>query len=414
MMNWEFSHRWTQIFTDKNINTQTKMKNKITVIHHSADFDGLFCREIAKKFLGTEGVEYIGWDFADPPLAIPSEGTIYIMDLPVDRVFGINLNLGVPHELQPRLIWIDHHKSSIETHPAEIPGYRIDGVAACRLAWQWFWLHEAIAPESFPPLPAKQDFIDHNVTEPYAVQLAGEYDIWDKRNPDAEVFQFGLRSRELEQHHWKALLLDGAEAHDAMGSVEGWLLDQMLDNGRLLQRYQQEQDKSIVERLTFLVEFEGLKFLALNSPRFNSLTFAAKDVPETDHDALMGFRWDGQAWTVSLYHAKHNTGIDLSVIAAKFGGGGHRGACGFRLPHIGGIFTLLGCAQPEQPSFEQEIRETINRHSMENGSNTPDFILSCFLTDALQAFDKAVKQRAQWHGHETELSTSQPGPNAKI
>jgi hypothetical protein len=82
---------------------------------------------------------------------------------------------------------------------------------------------------------------------------------------------------------------------------------------------------------SFIVEFEGLKFLALTTARCNSLTFAAKDVPETGHDALMGFYFTGQKWSVSLYHAKHNTGIDLSLIAVKYGGGGHRGACGFQL-----------------------------------------------------------------------------------
>lgn len=118
------------------------------------------------------------------------------------------------------------------------------------------------------------------------------------------------------------------------------MVEAILEEGRILQRYQQEQDASIVKRLTFLVEFEGLKFLALNSPRFNSLTFAAVDVPESGHDALMGFRWDGKTWTVSLYHAKHNTGIDLSVIAQKFGGGGHRGACGFQIGNRNYPITL--------------------------------------------------------------------------
>lgn len=44
--------------------------------------------------------------------------------------------------------------------------------------------------------------------------------------------------------------------------------------------------------------------------------------------------FDGQKWNVSLYHAKHNTGIDLSKIAVKFGGGGHRGACGFQMDKL--------------------------------------------------------------------------------
>ena len=44
------------------------------------------------------------------------------------------------------------------------------------------------------------------MTEPYAVQLAGEYDVWDQRNPDAAVFQLGLRSVELDTEWWDHLL----------------------------------------------------------------------------------------------------------------------------------------------------------------------------------------------------------------
>lgn len=37
-----------------------------TVTHHSADFDGIFCREIARKFI--PDAKLIGWDFGDEPL----------------------------------------------------------------------------------------------------------------------------------------------------------------------------------------------------------------------------------------------------------------------------------------------------------------------------------------------------------
>jgi hypothetical protein len=107
----------------------------------------------------------------------------------------------------------------------------------------------------------------------------------------------------------------------------------MLAEGKMLQTYQQRNDAGMMHR-SFMVEFEGLKFLALTTARCNSLTFASKDVPETGHDALMGFYFTGQKWSVSLYHAKHKTGIDLSQIAVKYGGGGHRGACGFQVEKL--------------------------------------------------------------------------------
>lgn len=43
--------------------------------------------------------------------------------------------------------------------------------------------------------------------------------------------------------------------------------------------------------------------------------------------------------------------------------------------------------------FRMELGQLINRHSRENGSNTPDFILAQYLTDSLAAFDRAVNAR---------------------
>src|SRR5574343_347139 len=47
--------------------------------------------------------------------------------------------------------------------------------------------------------------------------------------------------------------------------------------------------------------------------------------------------------------------------------------------------------------FKKELEELINRNSIENGSNTPDFILADYLVDCLAAFDKATKQRTGWY-----------------
>lgn len=311
--------------------------SKTTVIYHSADFDGLFCREIARKLLPPDTV-FIGWDFGGKPICLDGvEGTVYVMDLPMDRPFGFQFGSEDDQFTRRQaillgtldVIWIDHHKSSLETCPDDIAGYRIDGVAACRLAWQWFQEDQVShrTGES-PQLPDRRQFIDRVVSEPLAVRLAGEYDIWDKRDPNAEIFQFGLRSRELTDTDWAEMLRPIQEGDEVINS--------MLHDGLLLQSYQQRNDASTMSR-SYLLEFEGLKFLALNTARCNSLTFDVKDVPETGHDALMGYYFDGEKWNVSLYHAKHNTGIDLSQIATKHKGGGHSGACGFRsdkLPFI--------------------------------------------------------------------------------
>lgn len=315
---------------------------KTTVIYHSADYDGIFCREIARKFLPPD-TELIGWDFGDAPLdtSLLHGGKLVILDLPVDRVFGLQFKDGWicrgGEQVQPidrwdnsNITWIDHHKSSIETHPTDIPGYRIDGVAACRLAWQWFAPHNEHRKQ-FGTLPQKHEYVGRNVSEPLAVRLAGEYDVWDHRGDGDVEFQFGLDAQKTI--YWERLLFDdgfrGDDADEYATSIAH-------DGGSAMQCYA-KRDADVVRTRSFIVEWEGLKFLALTTARCNSNTFAAKDVPETGHDALMAFFYNGSGWTVSLYHANHRKDLDLSEIAKKFGGGGHRGACGFRttkLPFI--------------------------------------------------------------------------------
>jgi uncharacterized protein len=285
------------------------MKN-ILVIHHSADFDGLFCREIAKQFFGDKA-DYFGWDYGD---AVPfvEEGTeLYMLDISIAELMNA-----------PGLVWIDHHKSAIDTFPSSIKGYRIDGVAACRLAWQYFFTHNDTRNPiagNYAKLPGKQEFVDRTVQEPLAVRLAGEYDIWDRRDPKAELFQHALRSMELTDSLWLELLkLD----------ADGIIISGMLNRGEGVQYAKTKENESIAKHLAFTIEFEGLTFCAINAARYNSHLFTAGIKPE--HDALFGFNFDGKQWRVSLYHAPGKEHHDLSKIAVKYGGGGHRGACGFK------------------------------------------------------------------------------------
>lgn len=338
---------------------------KSTVIFHRADYDGIFCREIARKFLPPD-IEFIGWDYGDPKLEFPREGQVYVLDLSPECFWESPLRA----EFIGRLIWIDHHKSAIDkydglpwTHePAgtdsfgvhynefwrrghetrtdppspAIAGYRIDGVAACRLVWQWF-TNERTRGEGREI--SKQEFIDREVSEPLAVRLAGEYDVWDHRDNDADVaFQFGLDSQsELE---WIALLAPprvAVSSNATRGETAEDYVYKIIADGRAAMRCYAKRDADVMRTRSFLMDFEGLKFLALNTARCNSNTFNARDNANTGHHALLAFYWNGEKWSVSMYHAAHRKDLDLSLIAVKHGGGGHRGACGFtaaKLPWI--------------------------------------------------------------------------------
>jgi hypothetical protein len=47
--------------------------------------------------------------------------------------------------------------------------------------------------------------------------------------------------------------------------------------------------------------------------------------------------------------------------------------------------------------FERQLADLINRHSLENASDTPDFILAEYLKDCLSAYNQATRKRTDWY-----------------
>jgi hypothetical protein len=79
--------------------------------------------------------------------------------------------------------------------------------------------------------------------------------------------------------------------------------------------------------------------------------------------------------------------------------------------------------QEPQISFEKALEQLINCHSIENESNTPDFILAEYIRGCLDTFRNTVNKRDKWYGiratgtsiqHITQpccLDMSGPDPN---
>jgi len=53
--------------------------------------------------------------------------------------------------------------------------------------------------------------------------------------------------------------------------------------------------------------------------------------------------------------------------------------------------------EKEMDDFKKELENLINRCCEENESNTPDFILATYLSECLEAFNKATKRRDKWY-----------------
>lgn len=48
-------------------------------------------------------------------------------------------------------------------------------------------------------------------------------------------------------------------------------------------------------------------------------------------------------------------------------------------------------------SFKDELSHLINKHALENGSDTPDFLLAAFLQNVLVDLDHLMQARKRWY-----------------
>lgn len=62
------------------------------------------------------------------------------------------------------------------------------------------------------------------------------------------------------------------------------------------------------------------------------------------------------------------------------------------------VFYGLPQRAADHGDLRRDLAQVLNRHSRENGSNTPDWILAQYLTNCLDAYDLAIGARAQWYG----------------
>ena len=297
------------------IQTQATSR-KIVVIYHRVDSDGIMCQAIARWFTTSLGVvEEIGWHYGDP---IPerdwaSYDKVYMLDICIDVLLQ-----RIP---QDKLVWIDHHISSIRAHP-EYPrnnGLLDDRRSACFLCWKYF----ANGERGF----LVESDLRYQRVPKLVAHIAG-YDIHDlDRNHNLD------RAVNLGLMHFHDQDPEGtiAQIHDVLfyeaDPTANQFDDECFKVGYILAEHLYGSSKKAFQRLGFNVVYKGFNFAVANSIG-NSHFFDS--LPETNPaTALMLFQISGNGVSVSMYNRDGWEHQDLSVIAKANGGGGHRGACGF-------------------------------------------------------------------------------------
>ena len=276
-------------------------------------------------------VKLIGWNYGDP--VHPSVGLSNEDIIMADISFLPEVMLAL-HKTN-NLVWIDHHERTIieidkyledEMH-TPLKGLRDPKFAACELTWKYL----------FP-----------NAKIPELVRLLGRYDCFGHKGTDEEQkvleFQYGARvviTNPEEALQYLKKYLDSE--YNAFSVIE-----EIAYKGKSIysylcteakQKYAQKFDIYLAEpikstnRTNFIsAVFARRKFACVNVERFNPVNFGI-DYHKDGYDGFACFWLEGGNWNYSLYN--DNGDVDCSAIAKRFGGGGHKGASGFR---VGDIF----------------------------------------------------------------------------
>lgn len=267
---------------------------------HSNDLDGRCSGALVK--LKYPDCEMIGIDYGDdfPWNSIGKNEPVFMVDFslqPFEQMLLLDSSCN--------LIWIDHHKTAIEEakkhHSFHLDRHYIyDGIGACRLVWDFLFFHTNV---------------------PLFVKLLSEYDVWDHSDPRTLPFQNGMKVHNTSpenQDFWRSLFDYEQVVH-------------IINVGEYILRYQKITNENYCETCVFEIDFDGLKCIAGNKAFANSQTFDSM-WDSKKYDAMLTFIFQRDKWKVSLYSDRED--IDVSTLAKKHGGGGHKGAAGFTCENL--------------------------------------------------------------------------------
>ena len=290
-----------------------------TICLHHNDEDGRASGAVVRYALGRE-VDLFETDY-------DGRETPWDSILKAKRVIVVDFSFPI-EDMQKmaagrEFIWIDHHKSAL-TELREVsldwPGLRDINKAACVLTWNYFF-------------PERQ--------VPRAITLIGDRDIWRWAEKDTGAFTEGIHVRETRADNdklWVPLL-----------DEDPVTMKTILEEGQRLREIRLEEIKHKVERLGFEVEFEGHRTLVINSAGNGDFGQRGRDLGyEIVYCYEDQLQRDILTTSVTLFSRQ----ADVSVIARRYGGGGHTNAAGFSFPRTSSPFPPE--ADVKWPSEDQQ------------------------------------------------------------
>ncbi|MFT0167538.1 hypothetical protein ACLKMY_00720 [Paraburkholderia mimosarum] len=267
------------------------MNLKPLVIYHGNCADGFSGAWCFWKMFGNEAEYLPGVYQKDPPDV--AGRTVYLVDFSYKREI---VKAMVASAL--RVTLIDHHKTAIEDLDG-LPGlftYTDLNRSGATLAW---------------------DFLFPDTDRPLLLGHIEDRDLWRFRLTGTREIQAFVFSREYTFEQWDRLMsADQAE------------LVQMCAAGAAIERKHRKDVAELVRVCARRMTIAGFDVPVASLPYTMS--------SDAGHEMAQGERFAACYWdtvdgrTFSLRAA--DDGIDVSEIAAQFGGGGHAKAAGFKVP----------------------------------------------------------------------------------
>ncbi len=267
----------------------TTTHNRPLIIHHHPCPDGFGAAYAAWCSLG-DRAEYIGADYSNVPEIDVMGRDVYVLDFSFPRQVLESIRT------QARsLVIIDHHKTACEDLHG-FPGAIFDmDKSGARLAWEYF----------HPGKPV-----------PMLLQYVEDRDIWAWRLVNSENFLAYLDTLPFDFAVWHELAHLPAER-----------IARICEAGRHMNAKFQSLAREIADKA------EPLVLLGLTGSMVNASGAFTSRVGELLYrkNGTFALIWRIEAGRLCAGLRAPRDGVDVSIIARHYGGGGHRAAAGFSL-----------------------------------------------------------------------------------
>jgi len=272
-------------------------KKKI-VIYHKSCMDGFSAAWVVRKKFGSGAVYFPAVHTAPFP-EIVKGNEVYMVDFCYSEEVMKKLK-----KMAAKVVVIDHHisqKEAVKISDEHLFDIKHSGAV---LAWKFFFSGKKV---------------------PKLLQYVEDTDIWKFSLPQSKEIHASLDTLKFDWQVWNKTAL---ELETAKGRKKH------LDKGKAILEFSDRVIENIVSNAE-AVKFEGHKAYAVNSP---ALVSEIGHVLATKANGV-GIVWVKKADKLKV-SLRSNGKVDVSKIAFKYGGGGHKAAASFSLPIKKGIITF--------------------------------------------------------------------------